>query len=187
METIWRRIEAWLAANAPELLGSLNGGATSRELQETEAFLGVELPEDVRASFRIHNGQRDVAAGFIDGWEMLALERVRDEWRVWKELLDSGDFDGIASEPDGPIRSDWWNPKWIPLTYSGSGDHHCLDLSPAAGGTTGQIIVMWHDDPRRPLIAASFREWLQTFADDLDAGRYVYSKEDRALLPPDDV
>ncbi len=187
MEAIWSRIEAWLAGNAPDLLGSLNGGATSQEIQETDAFLGVELPADFKASARIHDGQSEHSAGLIDGWGLLSLERIRDEWSVWKDLLDGGVFDGIAGEPEGPIANDWWNPKWIPVTYSGAGDHHCLDLSPPAGGSAGQIIVMWHDDPARPLIARSFRTWLQTFADALEAGRYVYSKEDGALLPPDDV
>jgi len=37
-----------------------------------------------------------------------------------------------------------------PLTDSGSGDRHCLDLDPAPGGSVGQVILMWHDSPERP-------------------------------------
>jgi len=41
MEDIWKRIAAWLAVNAPELLDSLKPGATEAEIQETESFLLV--------------------------------------------------------------------------------------------------------------------------------------------------
>lgn len=187
MQSIWTRIEAWLAVNAPEILDDLRPGATDQAIQDTETALGVVFPEDVRASFRIHDGQEADGVGFIDAWELLSLERVRDEWSVWKELLDSGNFDDARSEPDGPIVRDWWNAQWIPLTYSGAGDHHCLDLHPAPGGDVGQIILMWHDDPERLLLARNFRAWLEAFAEDLEAGEYVYSDDDGGLVSPDDL
>ncbi len=187
MQDIWTRIEVWLAGNAPAILHDLHSGATDQDILDTEAALGVAFPDDVRASFRLHNGQAADGVGFIDGWELLSLARVRDEWSVWKDLLDSGDFDDAHSEPEGPIVRDWWNAKWIPLTYSGSGDHHCLDLNPAPGGNIGQIIVMWHDDAARPLVAPNFKAWLETLAGDLEAGKYVFSEDYGGLVPPDDM
>src|SRR5438552_1022396 len=83
--------------------------------------LGVTFPDDVRASYRIHNGQRaaiDEPVGLIDGWELLSLEGMCQEWCVWEGLRKRGDFDGIASTPNGSIKPDWWNPAWIPLTNS---------------------------------------------------------------------
>lgn len=33
---------------------------------------------------------------------------------------------------------------------------------------------MWHDLDMRPIVAPSFKTWLETFADDLEAGHYAY-------------
>ena len=61
MRDLWDRIERWLAANVPDMLEGLNPGATTQEIEETEAFLGVSFPDDVRASYLIHNGQAPTA------------------------------------------------------------------------------------------------------------------------------
>jgi molybdopterin molybdotransferase len=57
------------------------------------------------------------------------------------------------------VRSDWWNPCWIPFTHDGGGNHLCLDLDPAAGGAGGQVITLWHDGGARALAGSSFGEW----------------------------
>jgi cell wall assembly regulator SMI1 len=118
MQEIWRRIEHWLAIHAPALLADLQPGASEQAIAETEGFLGITFPEDIRASFRLHDGQAGDGPWMMDGWELLSLTRICDEWRVWKDLYDSGDFDDALSISTDPIRSDWWNPSWIPLTYS---------------------------------------------------------------------
>lgn len=68
-------------------------------------------------------------------------------------------------------------PALDTLTYSGSGDHHCLDLSPGPEGTAGQILEMWHDEGSRPVIAEGFRAWLAGLVDDWEAGDFVLSDE----------
>ena len=106
-----------------------------------------------------------------------------DEWRVWHKLLVGGNFAGTYSEPPAGVKSDWWNPGWLPLTYDGSGNHWCLDLDPAPGGTYGQIIRMWHDDAERPLAAGSFREWMTRYVAGLEAGDYAFSEEYDGIVP----
>lgn len=174
MEGTWARIERWLAESAPDVLDSLQPGATEEQISNTEAALGVTLPDEVRASYPIHDGQSPDGPGLMDAWEFLSLSRMLDEWRIWKGLLDGGDLADAKSEPEEGVADDWWNPKWIPLTYSGSGDHHCLDLAPTPDGEVGQIILMYHDIPTRQVVARSFGAWLEAFADDLEAGCYVY-------------
>jgi cell wall assembly regulator SMI1 len=106
---------------------------------------------------------------------------------VWNDLLQGGDFRDAKGNPEAGIKDDWWNARWIPLTYDGSGNHDCLDLDPAPGGNVGQIIGMWHDDAHRALLAPSFTEWLKAFADDLEAGEYVISEDYDGLVSKDDV
>jgi cell wall assembly regulator SMI1 len=188
MDQVWRRIEAWLAVNAPTIAAGLHPPASAHELAETERFLGVQFPEAVRASYLRHDGQAHDSPWLLEGWEWLSLARIRDEWKVWKDLLDRGDFAGIQSAADGlTVRTDWWNPAWIPLTYSGCGDHHCLDLAPGPRGTPGQIIEMWHDEGSRPVVASGFEAWLTAFANGLETGEFVVSDDYGGICHRDDV
>jgi cell wall assembly regulator SMI1 len=186
VEEIWQRIEKWLAANAPEVLQHVQPGTTEEQLLATEDILGVRFPEDMRASYLLHDGCSNTI-GFIHGLDFLSLEAILFQWHVWKDLLDSDTFEGIDSEPDEGVRSDWWNARWIPLTYNDMGDHYCLDLDPAPGGTQGQIITMWHDMPERTLIAKSFEDWFRQFAEALEAGEYTTSEEYDGLVRINDL
>jgi cell wall assembly regulator SMI1 len=183
---VWSRIERWLEANARDLRASLAGPASDQEIAAREAKLGVSLPEDFKAAYRIHNGQRPNAPGLTELGELLPLKIVVEEWTTWKELLDAGDFAGATSEPDAGVRNEWWSPRRIPFTYDGAGNHLCVDLEPAAGGRAGQVIAMWHDDPQRHLVAPSFAEWLAALADGLDGGELVYSKRAGGIVPAGD-
>jgi cell wall assembly regulator SMI1 len=188
MKHIWQRIDAWLIRNAAPVASGLNPPASTKQLDDAEQFLGVTLPAEVCESYLLHNGQKFDSPGMMDGWELLSLQRICDEWKVWKDLLDGGDFAGIQSNGDGLlVRDDWWNSAWIPLTYSGSGDHHCLDLAPGPRGKSGQIIEMWHDDGARPVAAESFANWLSDFADELEANEFVLSDEYGGLMRRDSI
>ena len=188
MEAVWNRIESWLQTHAPKIFDCLQPGVSEQQIQETEAFLGVTLPADVKDSYRLHNGQQLSGPSFIDGWDLLSLDEIQSNWLVWKQLLERGDFHGITSEPSGPILSDWWNPRWIPFTQDGIGNHFCLDLSPAPGGSVGQIILLIHDDVERVVLAPSFESWLSGIADDLETGKYYYEEQGNyATLLRDDV
>ncbi|RYG67354.1 molybdenum cofactor biosynthesis protein MoeA [bacterium] len=184
---LWNRLETWLAANDPASLQTLQPGATEEEILQTEAFLAVQFPEEFKASYRIHNGQAKYANDLIYNREFLCLERIRDEWKVWKDLLDSGTFETYKSEPYGPIRDDWWDAKWIPVTYDGSGNHDCLDLNPAEGGKVGQVIDFWHDDALRLVKADGFTAWLAKFVEGCENGTYVYSEEYGGVAHIDDI
>lgn len=190
MQDIWIEIEDWLRVNAPEMLAVLQAGASDAEISELEDFLSMQLPEDVKSSYRIHNGQSGFEYGLINGREFLSLERIKDEWLIWKELFDSGNFQTEegqeqVSEAAPGIRNLWWSPKWLPLTYDGSGNHDCLDLDPTEGGTVGQIITMWHDAPQREVLALSFRGWLKQYAEDLVSGRLIFSEAEGGIVNVD--
>ncbi|MBV9867972.1 MAG: SMI1/KNR4 family protein [Abitibacteriaceae bacterium] len=187
MPALWKRFEAWLDANAPVLLETLRPGATEEQIKQAELFLSVQFPDDFKAAYRIHNGQTHYHHGLIDGRELLSLVRIQDEWKVWKDLLDGGVFQDCTSEPTGPIRDDWWNAQWIPITYDGSGNHDCLDLAPAAGGHIGQIIDFWHDDATREVKAESFGAWFAAVVEGCEAGQYVFSEEYFGIVSREDV
>jgi cell wall assembly regulator SMI1 len=154
MAAAWALAEKKLRAAG--YTGELPAGASEAALQKTEEALGVQFPEEFRAAYRLHDGGGD--EGIFAGWELLSLEGIVGQWKIWKELVDSGTFEGTKSTPDRGVKDDWWNPRWIPFTYDGAGNHHCLDLDPAPGGRVGQIIEMWHDADERPVAARSLAE-----------------------------
>jgi len=187
MEAIWLRIESRLDKIAPQVLATLQPGASEAQIKTAQEFLSIEFPSSVKASYRIHNGQSSYEYGFFQGREFLSLERIQDEWKVWKDLLDDKNFANLQSDPDLGIRSDWWNPLWIPLTYDGSGNHHCLDLNPAYGGVTGQIITMWHDSSEREIVAPSFFDWLERYALELELEQLVFDEQCNGIIHVDDA
>ena len=187
MKDIWSQFENWLSANWPEGFAALNPPATDHEIASLESALGVKLPQDFIDCLKIHDGQSDTVGGVLDGQEFLSSKAILDQWSVWKDLLDSGDFSGIESEPQDGIRSDWWNASWIPFTHNGGGDHYCIDLAPGEGGQVGQVITMWHDMGERSLEAKSFRAWFTEYVAAVMAGDYLYSDDYGGLIHKDDA
>lgn len=163
MKLIWTRLETFLGATNPALLADLSPPATDSELYELECELGVALPADFVACLKIHNGQKGESEWLFAGSEFLSSRRILQEWVIWRDLMNSGDFDDVAAESGVSVKPVWWSPKWIPFTYNGAGDHLCLDLDPSNLGLSGQVITLWHDDGARKKEADSFAQWFARF------------------------
>ena len=187
MEAVWKRLEAWMKVNAKPVLTNLNPGAKDEAIRALEEILEIKLPADFKAFYKIHNGQEDDSQGLMDAEELLSLENIAFQYSIWKELYDTGDFEGEKSEPAPGVKDDWWNPKWIPITHDGGGNHICIDLDPAPGGKKGQIIRMWHDDYSRAVLAYSFGEWMEAYVKGCEAGQYVYSEDWAAIIDKDNL
>lgn len=191
MREIWNSIESKLREIAPDFLDNLNVGITDNEVEHLEKLINAKLPTDFIDFYKTHNGQKYDSAGLIECEELLSSERIIDEWKAWKSLLDNKDFEDengpYTSDPDNGIKNDWWNALWIPITYDGSGNHYCLDLDPADNGTHGQIIRMTHDDPQRILVANSFKEWLTDYKNKLANGQLIYSNDYFGIIDKDEV
>jgi cell wall assembly regulator SMI1 len=172
---LWKRIEKALKAD-PAVKKSLRKGVTEDRIGTCEAALGITFPPDLRASYLIHDGQKAGADGlFPEGFadldsvfQMLTLDEIAREWKMWKQLADSGEFKKQKGQPDAGVRSDWWNPKWVPFAGDGGGDSLCVDLAPAKGGTIGQVILHQHAAAGRSKKASSFQALLQQLAEHLE-------------------
>jgi cell wall assembly regulator SMI1 len=174
VKEIWLKIENWLSKNAPNVLLSLADGATDKEISDAETIMAIKFPEDFKASCKIHNGQKPKAnTGFINGWNFLSLKEIIAEW---EECLDSYDLD-LPTRPDAGIKNGWFNKKWLPFTYDGDSNSHCLDLDPDQNGNYGQVVMVWHDDALRTLEARNFSEFLTAFSDSLENGGYLVDQK----------
>jgi cell wall assembly regulator SMI1 len=177
----WRRIDRWLTEHAPGWQ-PLRPGASEQEIRETEKALGMVLPDDIRDSYRVHDGS--TPGGFFPtGLRclLLPLTGIVRAWTMWKGLVESGTFEDSHPRFVAPgVRRDWWNTGWVPFTSNGGGDCDCVDLAPTRGGKVGQIITMNHETGEHRLLALSLRDWLHQFANDLEDD--VYQFEDGGLV-----
>lgn len=188
MQGIWKRIETQLQIEAwfekiqvSEALSDFQPGATEVEIQMAEAALGIEFPEDVKASYSIHNGGMVIGDPDQNLRKLCSLQEMVDTWEMMKTYAD-GWKEKMADDWltwDGQpilVRVETWNVKWIPLLNS-DGTLVCLDLAPTPHGHMGQII---DSDPENGTyhrwLAPNWQAFLSTFADDLEAGEYCYEE-----------
>lgn len=82
----WRKIDRWAEQNYEELWDQLGEGCTQNDVNELEHELDVSLPQDVRESLSIHDGQERGGrpTGIIFGCMLLDCEEIVQEWKNWK-------------------------------------------------------------------------------------------------------
>ena len=185
VQTLWERIEAWLSIYAPHAWQMLRMGATEWEIQQAEDALGITLPEHFKASCRIHDGGYMI--NLATEMKIFSLKDTVVEWQMFKELEEMGTWSqaGIpyyftervlrSSWQTGPLQPVWWHQRWIPFGRDRAGNHCCLDLIPAPGGSVGQIIDRDHEAGPSRVLASTFLEVLSIFASELEAGTYIDS------------
>jgi cell wall assembly regulator SMI1 len=177
----WTRINAWLQANGLPARYSPPPGVSETALRAAEAAMGLELPEDIRESYRLHDGSRrgSYLILFERGF-LLQLaadsdsESVVEEWKSMCEIaeqLTAHYREDFAGDVAGPIRKTFWSPRWVPLTCDWESHAVCIDLDPAPGGRAGQVI-MRRREADAWVLAPSWGEWLAMYAANLEAGEY---------------
>lgn len=178
MKHLWEILKKELIAQEVDLTDALKEGANEKDFEEAEKIMGIKFPIDFKEFYKIHNGQNDMKTWLIYEQEFLSLKRIVSEWKIWKDLYDKKTFekDGIpyTSSADEGVKDVWWNPKWIPITYDGCGNHYCIDFDPDKNGKVGQIITMYHDDDIRDLVSNSFKEFIEKYIDDLKTGNFIF-------------
>src|SRR5262245_21768463 len=120
----WQRIDTWFQTFAPQTLAGLHPGATTEDIAKTEATLDLYLPEDVRASYRIHNGG---GYGTLMGWEgFSSLASLVNRFQRNNEQLQDASW--AASEPHWvkrcrtlpdqpvlPVQPVWRHRSWLDI------------------------------------------------------------------------
>lgn len=183
----WARIRAWLNTEYPELGDTLNYGILPTDLAQIEMQFGFALPQVVRESYMVCDGQEAESAagcseGLFFGLTLLPLEDVFEEWRFWREV-DTDPATGanerlkeiMQSIPTGWVRKEYSQKGWIPLIADRAGNYIGVDLNPAESGIPGQVIVFGRDFDTKVVLwrgdgATGWAKWLATFAEELESG-----------------
>ncbi|HVS36913.1 MAG TPA: SMI1/KNR4 family protein [Gemmataceae bacterium] len=184
----WSRIDAWLRANAPENF-RLPPGASEKEIEAAEKILGCRLPADVHESYRIHDGSNRIwlfRQGFLMPLGGAASEAADFSIvGIWTGMLQCAEMmKDERGSPKGPIKTDWWNLGWIPLTENDCGDYICIDMVPESPGQVGQVIDWWHEQAATDVLAPSWREWLADLVTRLEAGAYRFDSAGSGAVQP---
>lgn len=171
----WKLIAAALRVRPTSASAVLPAGASLDAVRRVETEVGVALPEDMRESYVLHNGSNGLwicEQGFLmplmaTGEGLLGSYGVLDLWRAMSEVGE--EMSRERSSPSGPIRDDYWNRLWIPVTENECGDFVCVDLAPRTGGQHGQVIDWNHEQGATRVLAGSFGQWLVGLADNIDS------------------
>lgn len=147
---------------------SWNEPATEEEIAEAEAQLGIKFPPEVKSLYRIHNGQRYGTTPVFLHWHFLSLEAMVQEWEVWQDVIAGLSAFERQADACGPVKAETFCKEWIPFTTDGCRNNHCIDLAPEPEGHAGQIVIVWHDDTERPVIAFDIWSWLKKVIADIE-------------------
>ncbi|MEV6878067.1 SMI1/KNR4 family protein [Amycolatopsis sp. NPDC051128] len=163
-------------------------GRTEADLAAAETRIGVRLPEDLRALYRVADGDPR-ESGLLGPYSHDPLDRLVETYLGgepgsygWE---DEPDDDGVVFEtaPPGRVkrlsRNDWW------VTFGGDRamNYLAVDLDPAERGRSGQVVEYGRDiyGPLR-YVSASITDMLTEVVEALRAGRYE-DPGDRYLSP----
>lgn len=174
----WDRIHQWLRSHAPKILTNLNPGASELEIASAERALGIVMPDDWRELYHIHNGMNEEAnqGSLFYGMSFLSLERVlanyTREAENKRELGNEYTPESVRAADPGIQLKEMHHKDWIPLAHDWGDTLIRVDLNPAASGKSGQVIFTDHVYRVAILLAPSICQFLDTFANDLECGRY---------------
>ncbi|MFB7209023.1 SMI1/KNR4 family protein [Streptomyces sp. NPDC056255] len=143
-------LERTLRERLPEAVG-----ATETEIAAAEARLGITLPEELKALYRVTRARwedlvDDHTAAEREckavGCEVFALEdlyiaEASSRHCLWKFAA----MEAVVTPADAAVQGVVGSPGWIVFGDNGGGDRLAVDLTPGPCGNTGQIIIIGHE------------------------------------------
>lgn len=170
------RLDAWYAAHLRHDHYAFNPPATDEELNAFGRTIGLKLPQSYRQLYRWHDGENDDSWGHFYGLPLLPLHEAGFQWKAWNGVLaDLGGNRyeiGAGAWPDGAVDPAYINPRWIPLTHDGSGNHIGVDFDPWPRGRIGQIILFGRDEDVKVVLAESLGKFVEWVANLLESGNF---------------
>jgi cell wall assembly regulator SMI1 len=178
MQTLWSRLEGFFAAQGWPV--ALRPGAGEDEITRVEQALELRLPDDVRASLQIHDGE-DWQRGIRwlpSGMVLLPSAQILESWREQQTYYARWGEDQYADEAldEGRIRNVIFHPRRIPIAEQEGICGLWLDFTPGPEGVAGQVI-MDLTECDFIVLAPHFRAFLSRYVELLETGIYVYDAE----------
>lgn len=130
----WKRIDRWAEENYPELFDQLCEGCTDNDLTELEHQLDCSLPQDLRDSLVVHDGQERGGnpTGIIFSSMLLDCEEIVQEWDQWRRVNQQYLLETSITKPAPPTKA-----------FGGSSE---ASSSRSAPGSPGSQKGSWRQD-----------------------------------------
>lgn len=168
---LWDRIAAWCAEHAPELHQAFENTVLNTASPEDWA----PLPRDAAQQL----AHWPSGLPFFGGMESLGGARAIETWRQQCEKDWPDEPPHVGDEPIRPV---WWDPAWVPVARSGSGDLLFVDRAPLATGVVGQVVHWERRRGPRAVVASSLTAYLVHLHEMLESGGIRYVPREGALL-----
>lgn len=186
MKTVMERLEKWLDAHLPEILGDLAPGCSDAAIAEFESIVGRPFPESLKQLYKLHDGQHGAAnSGPFYGLSFLSLAAAKTHWESWKDIIDEWSPEEMTeasafctSGSSGAIQTLYANRYWIPFAFDYGGNHLGVDLDPGERGTLGQVINFGSDEEDKYVVATSVDTFIEWLVDQLESGNFAIREED---------
>ncbi|WP_405551770.1 SMI1/KNR4 family protein [Streptomyces sp. NBC_01171] len=126
-------------------------GASEEAIAAAEARLGVPLPAELRALYRIVRGRYEDWDDYRDpydtiGCELLPLDDVYVADAASRHVLwQFGAMEAVETGPEDAVQGLVGSPGWIVFGDNGGGDRIAVDLTPGPQGHVGQVIIIGHE------------------------------------------
>ena len=166
------RIQNWALKHVPEI--TFRPAADLTAINNFIEKSSLVIPEDLRHTLQIADGETRKSAGIIGNWRLMSVAEIQAAWGLLTKLAEIGAFSDQKAVSTPYIRDTWWDAGWIPVVTSDTGDYICVDTHPPEPERTGQVLIFLQNLPDRCLVAGSLRAWFFRIAEDLDAGVYSY-------------
>ncbi|AFZ68338.1 SMI1/KNR4 family protein [Deinococcus peraridilitoris] len=156
----------------------LNGPASEHDLVQLEERIGFPLPADVRAIYKVNNGEADdLVPGVIFNLKFLPIREVLRLIHGFQELRESG----ICEEGDVPddrrLRIGFPSVTLVPFLDDTTGNQIGYDVNPGPLGRAGQIVVFGADYEEVDIPCTSITECLTVLIEQIQNGNYVVENE----------
>ncbi|QNS07851.1 SMI1/KNR4 family protein [Streptomyces xanthii] len=132
-------------------------GASDVQIADAEARLGVPLPDELKALYRVADlklhsdsdaGRRE-ALRYEEAvrWEPYPLASCHIADATTRPApWDHAALEAVGADPDARVQGLVGSPGWIVFGENGGGDRLAVDLTPGPRGHVGQIILIGHEE-----------------------------------------
>ncbi len=131
-------------------------GATEAEIAAAESRLGIALPDELKALYRVTRADWEDWRGDYEAARRHS-EAVRCELFGLKDVYVAeaatrycpwqfAAKDAVDMRPDAVVQGLVGSPGWIVFGDNGGGDRLAVDLTPGPRGHTGQVIILSHEE-----------------------------------------
>jgi len=141
MKELWAELKALLADVSPDVTESLSKGAGAKSISSAQKELGFDLPNDLRDSLRVHDGQATDEILFHGEWYLLSIEKTVSD-------------------------REYVGPSLTPFAANGAGDFLCV-LNSEKEGALWPVVQFSHEGDREETVYSSYRKWFESVIDDL--------------------